>query len=263
MHGGHHFFAIELGKKPALWRGYQEKKSFQKADAYIAVSEYVGVQTKKHLNIDFKFTKIFNSLDTTKFSKSKHENIKKHTLLFVGTVCEKKGIRQLVQAMPQIVKEHPETKLIIVGRDWYYSDGSSYTTYLKTYIPENLEKHIEITGAVAHEKIPKMIEEAEICVYPSHMEAMPIAWLEGLLMGKPIVDGDIGPGREAILNTKTGLLANPYKPEDIAKKIIYLLDNPNEAKKLGQAAREDVLYRFHPEKIVSENIQFYESVIKG
>ena len=132
LHGGHHFFAIELNKKPALWRGYQERQSFRKADHYIAVSNYVGSQTQKYLKFNFDYKTIYNSVDTNKFSMSKPENIKKNTLLFVGTVCEKKGIRQLVQAMQLIQKEVPTIKLKIVGRDWKDKAGNSFTSYLKT-----------------------------------------------------------------------------------------------------------------------------------
>ena len=72
--------------------------------------------------------------------------------------------------------------LKIVGRDWFFPNGDSYMDYLKTFITDDVKKHIEIVGAVPHTEIPKLIEEANICVYPSHMEAMPIAWLEGLAM---------------------------------------------------------------------------------
>ena len=111
MHGGHHFFAVELNKKPALWRGFQEKQSFKKADAYVAVSNYVGTQTQKYLQYQFPFTTIYNSVDCNKFTPADVAKVKPNSLLFVGTVCEKKGIRQLVQALPLIKKEIPDGTL--------------------------------------------------------------------------------------------------------------------------------------------------------
>ncbi|AOW19515.1 glycosyltransferase family 4 protein [Urechidicola croceus] len=261
MHGGHHFFAITLNKKPAVWRSFQERRSFKKADYYVSVSNYVGSQTKKYLKKNFEFTTIYNSVNTDKFvSKDNYKTIK-DSLLFVGTICEKKGIRQLVQAIPIIKSKFPDVKLKIVGRDWKFPNGKSYTEYLKTFITESIKDNVEIIGVIPHDRISKYIEEAEICVYPSHMEAMPIAWLEGLLMGKPIVASNIGPAREAIKNNKTGLLANPHSPEDLAMKILELLLNKEKALKLGREARNDISKRFNQKNIIEQNINFYTSII--
>jgi|TARA_B110000967_G_scaffold207358_1_gene256505 glycosyltransferase involved in cell wall biosynthesis len=261
MHGGHHFFAIELNKKPLFWRGFQEKQSFKKADAFIAVSNYVGNQTKKYLNIDFKFDTIYNSVDENKFLIKENLPIQKYSLLFVGTICEKKGIRQLVQAIPFIKEKFPNVELKIIGREWKFTNGKSYTEYLKTFIHNEDIDNINIVGVVPHDSIPQYIQQSEICVYPSHMEAMPIAWLEGLIMAKPVIASDIGPGNEAIVNGVTGLLINPFLPIDIAEKIIELFSNPERAINLGKKAREDVLQKFNSEKIVQENINFYTSLI--
>ena len=258
LHGGHHFFAIELNKKPAIWRSFQEKKSFKNANAFIAVSNYVGCQTQKYLNHNFDFKTIYNSVDTDKFSKSDPVHIIKNTILFVGTVCEKKGVNELVQAMPYVIREIPNVHLKIVGRDWKFPNGDSYISYLKSIISTEVSDQIDIIGAVPHFEIPSLIEKANICVYPSHMEAMPIAWLEGLAMGKIVVASDIGPGREAIVDGETGLLANPYSPKDIAEKIILSLTDIEASNKRANLAREDILSRFNVERIVEENINFYK-----
>jgi len=183
-------------------------------------------------------------------------------LVFIGTVTEKKGVRQLVQAMPKIIKKFPNTSLDIIGRDWFDpKTGESYMKYLKTFITDDIKEHIHIKGVVPHDEIPKAIESAEVCVYPSHMEAMPIAWLEALGMCKAVVASQLGPGAEAVIDKKTGLLCNPFDPNDIAQKIIYMFENPQEAQQMGSNAREDILKRFNPDKIIEQNIKFYESVL--
>ena len=261
LHGGHHFFAIELKKEPAFWRSYQEKQSFKKADNFIAVSDYVGNQTKKHLNINFNFRTIYNTVNTDKFKNNNPLEFKKNSLLFVGTICEKKGVRQLVQAIPIIKKQFPDVVLNIIGRDWKFPDGNSYIEYLKTFILDKDKNNINIIGPVPHTEVPKYLEKTDICVYPSHMEAMPIAWLEGLAMGKKVVASKIGPGLELVKDNETGLLIDPYSPEDIAEKIIEVLTNVKEAEKRAANAREDILIRFNSESIINQNIEFYKSKI--
>ena len=260
LHGGHHFFAIELDKKPAIWRSFQEKQSFKKADGYIAVSDYVGRQTQKYLNFKFKYSVIYNSVDTVKFHLADITKLEQNTLLFVGTVCEKKGIRQLVQAMPLIKEKFPSIKLKIVGRDWIDKNGNSFTKYLKTYISEDLKNNIELLGAVPHIEIPDYIEKAHICVFPSHMEAMPIAWLEALSMGKILIAGDIGPGHEVIINGVTGVLVNPFIITVLASVIIDVLNNVN-SNVYGKAERKDIISRFNVEDIISKNIQYYNKIL--
>lgn len=121
--------------------------------------------------------------------------------------------------------------------------------------------NINIFGPVPHTEVPTFIEKADVCVYPSHMEAMPIAWLEGLAMGKKVVASKIGPGLELVKDNETGLLINPYSPEDIAEKIIQVLSNEKEAEERAVNAREDILKRFNSDLIINENIEFYKSIL--
>lgn len=261
LHGGHHFFSIELGKKPSIWRSYQEKISFKKADFFVAVSDYVGKQTQIHLKYSFPYVTIHNSVDLKIFKVPDRKKKIRNTLLFIGTVCEKKGVKQLVKAIPIIKKVIPDIKLKIVGRDWLFPDGSSYIKYLKSFINEDCLDTIQILKAMPHSEITKIIEEADICVYPSHMEAMPIAWLEALSMGKTVVASNIGPAEEAIINDTTGVLVNPFSEEDIAKKIIKLLQNRNKMEYLGKQARIDIEKRFNLKNILNKNIHFYNEIL--
>lgn len=261
LHGGHHYFAEAENRGIDKWKGFQEKRSFKKADAFIAVSDYVGYKTQECLKIPFKFSTIYNSVDTEKFGLANPKLIQENSLLFVGTVCEKKGLRQLILAMPMIKQKFPTVQLKIVGRDWHFSDGRSYTQYVKKFIDLQVQDSIKIIGAVDHAVIGKLLDKAQVCVFPSHMEAMPIAWLEALSKGKSVVASDIGPGREAIINKETGLLADPYDPKDIAEKICYMLENKEEASQMGLNARKNILAKFNPKTIFNENVAFYNSIV--
>jgi glycosyltransferase involved in cell wall biosynthesis len=95
------------------------------------------------------------------------------------------------------------------------------------------------------------------------MEAMPMAWLEALAMGKPFVGSKTGPGPEAVKDDETGLLCDPHDSIDIADKVIWMLQNKEAAQKMGLAARADVLERFNIEKLVKENIAFYQNCLNA
>lgn len=263
LHGGHHFFSTELGKKPRLGRGLFEKLSFQNADCFCAVSEYVASRTKDLLRLSQQIEIIPNPVDTELFIPS--NNIEDPNLIiFVGTVCEKKGIRQLVEAFPLVLRSYPSARLLVIGRDRFGVEiGMSFTEYLKKELDPKVFAQISYLGGVKHDQIPKLLSRAAICVYPSHMEAMPIAWLEGLAMGKAVIASQTGPGPEIIQDGKDGLLCNPYDPQSIADKIILLLSNPELRFQLGKSARKKTVEKYSKEVILQKNIDFYERCIKS
>jgi len=261
LHGGHHFFAQSENRKIDWWKGFQEKRSFSRADKIIGVSNYVLDHTSEYLDFNSKRgPAIYNTVDVERFHRADPLKTVRGRIFFAGTICEKKGIRQLIQAFPIIKKAVPYAQLVIAGRDWTFPDGSSYTEWVKQFIRDEDKKDVIFLGPVKNYEIPALIEKAEVCVYPSHMEAMPLAWLEVLAMGKAFVGSRLGPGPEVVIEGITGLLCDPLNPEDIAHKTIRILTQKDLGITLGSAAREDILQRFSAEKLVRQNIEFYKSI---
>ncbi|MBS7255491.1 glycosyltransferase family 4 protein [Flavobacterium branchiicola] len=264
LHGGHHFFAESEKRKINRWKGFQEKRSFKKSDAFIAVSKFVKDHTEKYLSYNNKpvvyisnpiNTHLFNPIDTI---------LSENKIVFAGTVCEKKGIRQLVQSFPLVKKEFPKVTLEIYGRDWSFSDGSSYIQMLKVKeLPKlgELANDIHFHGAISYNDIPRAYSEASVCVFPSHMETQGLVAPEAMSMKKAVVFTKLGPGPETIKEYETGLLCDPYNPEDIAEKIIWVFSNKEEAKKVGERAREFVIQKYGLENIVCQNARFYDLLI--
>lgn len=263
MHGGHHFFAKAENRKTEWWKVFQEKRSFRKADHILAVSNYVAETTRDLLNLgERNIEVIYNPIDVNKFYQSDIDKIEKHSVFFAGSIVEKKGVRQLVQALNYLVDDFPNIHLYIAGRDAKLpGTNTPYRPILEKEINEKIKPHITFLGVVPHIEITDHIERAEICCYPSHMEAMPLAWLEVLAMGKAFIGGKIGPGPEAVLDNVTGLLADPHDPKDIAEKIRYLFSHPEEGIAMGEKARKEVLRDFNIDIIVNQNIETLKKYI--
>ncbi len=260
MHGGHHFFAVTLGKKPRFWRSFQEKQSFKKADALIAVSRYVGETTRKLLGCRKDFEVIYNIVDVDRFRPAEPSRAIKGRIFFAGTVTEKKGIRQLIMAMPEIVRQVPEAHLIVAGRDWRFPDGHSYMEYLEQFIEPSVKDKIEFLGAVLHEQIPGLMEQAQVCVFPSLSESFGLVALESLLMAKPTVLSDIPIYRE-IASPQAAIFVDPHQTDAMAGTVSSLLLHPDMARRYAQKGREEALAKFHPDKIIRQNIEFYKSLL--
>lgn len=262
MHGGHHFFAESENRKINWWKGFQEKSSFRKADSIIGVSQYVVNHTSIYIQLYSKIKGvIFNPVDLTKLHHSKIQKQIKGRIFFAGTVCEKKGIKQLIQAIPLIKKSFPNAHLVIAGRDWNFpKTGMSYMNYLKNFISPCILDSVHFLGPVPNNEIPTLIEEAEVCCYPSHMEAMPLAWIEVMAMGKTFVGSNTGPGSEIITHGVNALMCNPFDPVDIANKVIYLFENSDIAIEIGKVARNYAIENFSIDKIGPKNILLYNSI---
>lgn len=264
MNGGHHFFAVTLGKEPKRWRGWIEKRSFARADFLCAVSHYVAGETRKLLHLGDKPIAILpNPVDVTRFKPAENVAEESGLIVFAGTIIEKKGIRQLVQAMPQIIEAVSQARLEAAGGDTRDpSTGASFTEQLRALVPENLRDRVVFKGVVPHAELPQMMARAAVCVYPSHMEALPLAWLEGLAMGKAVVASQTGPGPEVIEDGVTGLLCDPHDPASIAQQLVRVLADDELRKRLGKAARLSAEKKFAVEILVDRNEAFYQDCLR-
>lgn len=263
LHGGHHFFAESEKRGINKWKGFQEKRSFKKADAFIAVSQYVKNHTANYLRLEKLTRIIFYPVNNKHFAPELNISVEKNSIVFAGTVCEKKGVRQLIQAFPLVKEKYSEAKLNIYGRDWLFPDGSSYIEMLKTKeVPkiQPFDNDVIFKGTVSYDEIPRVYAKAEVCVFPSHMETLGLVAPEAMLCEKPVVFTTLGPGPEVIQDGYNGYLANPHEPKHIAAQILKVFDDKEKAKQIAEKARQTILEKFNPEVIVQQNIDFYNKI---
>lgn len=265
LHGGHYFFSEAENRSINSWKGFQERKSFRKADAIIAVSEYVLNHTKKYHEFgQLKQAIIRYPIDTVKFSPKEKAEVQPDSMIFVGTICEKKGVRNLVDALELLKKEGLELSLDIYGKDWFFPDGRSYTAYIREEIKiKKLDSQINVFPPVPHEEIPSLYASHEVCIFPSFMETQGLVAPEAMAMEKVVIFTDKGPGPETITHQVNGYLCDPLKPESIASSIRLAFGEKQSHAKIGKSARGKVLDMFEPGKVLKENIKFYQDLING
>ncbi|MBO3116682.1 glycosyltransferase family 4 protein [Winogradskyella sp. DF17] len=264
LHGGHHFFSEAEQRGISKWKGYQEKRSFKKSDAFIAVSNYVKIHTNKYLSYHNKpIVTIRNPVNLDVFAPRIDVGMKKHAIVFAGTVCEKKGVQKLIEAMPLVMQKFPKVRLFIYGRDWFFPDGKSYISFLKEEVLSQLGKYadrIHFEGAVSLSDLSEKFAKAEVCVFPSLMETQGLVVTEAMAMQKLVINSELGPGKELVEHKVTGLLCNPYESKDIAKKLIWALNNAETCDTIRLSARKYVLSEFDTNKLINQNLNFYKSV---
>lgn len=262
MHGGHHFFSVTLGRRPRWKRSWLEKRSFSRAAHLCAVSQFVASTTLELLDQQQRSVCVLpNPVDTTLFQPALVDE-DEGAIVFAGTVCEKKGVRQLLGAMPAIAAAVPSAHLSLLGRDSIDPDtGGSYAAARLAELPAALRPRVSFVGPVPHAQMPARLARASVCVYPSHMEALPLAWLEGMAMGKCVVASTTGPGREVISDGDSGLLCDPFDAASIADRVIAALQAPALRARLGAAARARTVMHFSDAALAGRNEAFYRGCV--
>jgi len=264
LHGGHHFFAEGEQRPINAWKGFQEKRSFKKADGFIAVSQYVANHTAKFLPMTSKPLKvIMYPINLKMFTPSSFEQMTPYRLVFAGTLIEKKGIRQLVEAMKSIVERFPDTELYAYGRDWKDAYGNSYLEKLQQTIPPSLKSKIHFPGSVDQTDLPSIYEKANLCVFPSHIETLGLVAPEAMAMQRPVLYTTTGPGPEVITHGESGWLCNPHDAADIADKVIEVFSNPEESRRRAKVGLDKVDFQFNVSNILGQNLDFYSQVIES
>jgi glycosyltransferase involved in cell wall biosynthesis len=182
-------------------------------------------------------------------------------LLFVGRLTWVKSVRNLVQAIPTVLKEYPKTKLVVLGRGEEQKDILEMAARLG--IAENVLCRFEF---VPEDERILHYAAADLCVFPSVYEPFGIVSLEAMSMEKPIVVGAHGVVgfREQVIPSgpnQTGIHVNGEDPTDIAWGIKETLKDPKKAKTWGQNGRNRVIEFFTWKKVAEQTIGIYNSVI--
>ena len=127
---------------------------------------------------------------------------------------------------------------------------------LKRMNPE-LRKYILYPGKVSD--IESLINFFEIGILLStYGEGFPNAVMEYMALGKPVIATDAGGTKELVVDKVTGFLLKENNPDEIIEKILYLIDNPDVAMKMGEEGKKRIVAEFNLDKMTKEYVELYE-----
>ena len=181
------------------------------------------------------------------------ENASKIQLIIVGRLEKVKGHKFLFEAMPHILKKFPQTQLLILG------EGSEKNILANQAIELDIEKNIVFMGF--RQDPYKYISTSDIIIQPSSFEAFGLVYIESFALKIPVVAFDVPAANEIITNNETGLLAPKFDSTMLAQKIIYLLENPEERKRITENAYQKFLNCFTSERMIEATANWYRYVV--
>lgn len=251
-----------LKRKPSRMMHLFERIWLNRADYIVAVSDYVGKITFDLLKKKCDYTVIHYAIDLDHFRPIPGIETLKHLVLFTGVIAPRKGVKELLQAFRQVFEKFPDAELWLIGDNGLVLNGEQYATTLYDQLPADVKKSVKFLGNRSRTALPAILQEAEVCCFPSHVETFGIGIIEAMAMEKPVVYMATGPGPEVVEDGVSGLLADTNSSEDIAQKIIYCLENPEQARKMSVNARRRVLEKFERENWIDRNLLYYRQCVQ-
>jgi PEP-CTERM/exosortase A-associated glycosyltransferase len=178
-----------------------------------------------------KITVIPNAVDIDQFSvggkpdaalKLKLGLGNSRVLGFIGSFYAYEGLDLLIAALPTILKQIPDVKVLLVG-------GGPQEAALKRQVMElDLKDRVIFVGRVPHSEVNRYYDLVDVLVYARHAMRLtdlvtPLKPLEAMAQGRLMVASDVGGHKELIQDGKTGILFRAGQPGDLASKVVGLL----------------------------------------
>jgi len=250
---------------------YLEWATAQRADKIITVSHAMQEDLVRHGWPNSKIGVVWNGVDPERYSPKKCNSeevaairnrygIKpdEKMLLFLGRLTWVKGVGNLVQAMPMVLKEYPNTKLVILGK------GEQQNDIIETANRLGINGNISCRFEFVPEKERILhYAAADVCIFPSTYEPFGIVSLEAMSMAKPLIVGAQGVVgfREQVVPfgpDQNGVHVNGGNSTDIAWGIKEILCDSDRASRWGENGRKRVLQYFTWRKAAEQTLHIYE-----
>ena len=174
-------------------------------------------------------------------------------LVAVGNLYPVKGHVKLVDALALLADAHPTVHLAISGR------GELHDALVARAREHHLGRRVHLLGF--RSDIAAILAAADIFVLPSLSEGLPLALLEAMFAGCPIVASDVGEVRAALAQGSAGVVVEPGNSRALAAALDGLLRNPQEARRLGVRAAAHARDEYELSRMVNRYVGLYEAAL--
>ncbi|HCZ8660965.1 glycosyltransferase family 4 protein [Citrobacter braakii] len=153
------------------------------------------------------------------------------SFIFVARFLQEKGVYEFIEAAKIVKNKFPETHFCMLGHLDLHNPGSLTIERLNDLKCNNI---IELPGHV--DNVQEWLAKASVFVLPSWREGFPRSTQEAMAMGRAVITSDVPGCRDTVVDGVNGFLIKPKSAEELADKMIYFLNEPDEIKKMGEAS---------------------------
>ncbi len=178
--------------------------------------------------------------------------------LFMGSIGARKGIFDLLEAMSYVKEQGSHLVLWIAGSEERAGEMAKAQSWADAL---HLGDVCQFVGDVRGEGKKRLLSAAHIFVLPSYHEGLPMAILEALSAGLPVIASAVGGIPEIVLDGHNGYLVNPGDVKALAEKLILLANDPLKCEEMGKRSREIAQQELNVEIYCERLVALYESLV--
>lgn len=175
----------------------------------------------------------------------------------IGTVAQliaRKGHERLIAVAPTLCARHPDVHFCFFGR-------GPLRDRLQRVAEARKVSH-KILFAGFRSDMDRIFPCLDLLVHPATLEGLGVCLLEAAAAGVPIVASRVGGIPEVVRHGLNGLLVDPQSPEELLCAVLWMLDHPEEARRMGAHGRDWVRAHFSPQAMVRGNLRVYEEILR-
>ncbi len=179
-------------------------------------------------------------------------------VLFVGRLVPHKGVQHLIDAVAVLNRDMgKKAYLVVVGK-------GPHEIFLRERARKVRCEKVIFAGRVSREDLPRYYAAADVFVLPSisRLEAFGIVTLEAMASGKPVLVSNIPGVRDVVDDGVEGLIIEPLDPKGTAKKIAWVMEHPEEARRMGEMGRKKVEEKYNWSKVVEMILNVYRETVR-
>lgn len=178
----------------------------------------------------------------------------KFRVVTTGSLIWRKGYEYALMAIRRLLDSKVPVRFEIIG------DGQEWQRILFTIQDLGLEKYVTLYGQLAEEAVRDRLQQADVFLLSSLSEGISNAVLEAMACGIPVVTTDCGGMREAVRDGVEGFVVPVRDAEAMARSMEKLHNNPDLAKRMGEAGRNRVLQEFDIRRQIREFMELFHSI---
>ena len=234
------------------------------ANEVIVNSNYMKCELQRNFGLPFeKINVIPNGVNLTMYSgierdydfRRNYAADNEKIILYAGRLVFEKGVQHLIGAMPKILENYHDAKLVIAGKGGMMDELRAQVNYL------GLNHKVYFTGYLGSKDVQKMYKCADVSVFPSTYEPFGIVALEAMLSGTPVVVSDIGGLNEIVEHGKNGMKSYAGNSNSIADSILTLLFDHKLGIEISKNAKAKVKELYNWTKIAQDTHFSYQKAI--
>jgi len=213
-----------------------ENYACKKFDAIIAATSFIR---DKFFKINNSTVDVNNFPIISEFSNNVDWDTKKNEVCYIGGIAKIRGIKEIIKSMEYI----DGIKLNLAG-EFSEKDVEKEVKKYKGWHKVNELGFLDRTGIA---DVLSNSKAGLVTLHPiiNYQDALPVKMFEYMAAGLPVISSNIPLWKEIIESNKCGICVNPLDAKEIADAIKYIIDNPTEAKQMGENGKRAVLEKYN------------------